>query len=111
MNIIEEIGYYLSEPFYYEDLHAGNVIKKDVYTAFWFRKGGIVMTFSKSNDSKFSKLELLNEKRQADLSIKDNEIKLVFDKGSKFEVAEKFNIISPERFRSKSGTEYHFIPW
>lgn len=111
MNVIKEIGYYLSEPFYYEDLHAGNVIKKDVYTALWFRQEGVAMTFSKSDNSNFSKIEVLKEKRQADLLINDNEIKLVFDKGSRFEVVEKFTLVSPERLRSKSGTDYHFVPW
>lgn len=111
MNVIKETGYYLSEPFHYEDLHAGNVIKKDVYTALWFRQGDIAMTFSKSNNSEFSKQELLNEKRKADLLMNNDEIKLIFDKGSIFEVVEKFTLISPEKLRSKSGTDYHFVPW
>ncbi|MEK6476058.1 hypothetical protein WJR50_00945 [Catalinimonas sp. 4WD22] len=111
MKIIEESGYYISEPFHYEDLHAGNVIRKDVYTALWFRKGGFVMTFSKSNNPKFARQELLKEKRHANLLINGNEIELVFDKGSRFEVTKRFTILSSEKFISKSGTEYHYIPW
>lgn len=110
MSITKELGYYRSEPFYYEDLHAGNKIEKLNYKAYWFFDK-YVMKYGKSNDDKFSKSEFLNQDQKGIFIEKDRKITITFNQGSRFEVKKELLFVSSKVLEDTIGRKYYFIPW
>lgn len=108
---LNNLGYYLSSPFQYEDWQAGIKIKRLNYLAFYFDGEGTVYRKGKKDTTLFSKDDFIKFGAKGEYNRIGNIIEYIFKKGQEFEIRRNLNIHGTDLLTDQDQDEYRWTPF
>lgn len=108
MSQIKSDGYYLSEPFHWEDSHAGHKFEGDTFYIIKFEKDKCYLNSTKSAEQ-VSLPEIIANTNYGLYTFKDSVIEIIYNPETEFPVKRFFKILSPEILLDEKMREYKFV--
>lgn len=108
MSRLKRDGYYLSEPFRWEDSHAEHKFEGDKFYIIKFEKDKCYLN-STTSAEQVSVPEIIANSNYGLYTIKDNIIEILYNPETDFPVKRSFRILSPKILLDEKMREYNFV--
>jgi hypothetical protein len=108
MSQIRNDGYYLSEPFHWEDSHAGHKFEGDTFYIIKFENDKCYLNSVKSGEQ-VSIAEITSNTNYGLYTVKGSVIEILYNPATEFPVKRTFKILSPDILLDEKMREYKFV--